>query len=398
MALTDIYVWVDDEIIEYDDLNSIGEAVSLELGANNIPSSSIIWPFVAHGDIDMNGNDINNIGALLGVTHVNDDTTLTTALNNATDGSVIMIDPSSNTHTIKNIELSGVHDITIMGFNGASKVEVDATATNYGIRVDPSCTNIKIKNIEISGVAGKKSIWLAGGEGNDCVECDFTGATGHALWIGDKSVTSSVSKSKISRNNIDASTGIYIEGATESDIDHNKIDANGIAFRLPDETDGQFFKNNINYNTIDGGTAGFFGSCGTFTDNWGRNNYIGNKITGLTAAGAITLIGYSNEFVSGNFCDGEASFSLKQSNVVDNIIEETTGFGSGHDGTRMSNNRFEGDVTMTGGHSENTFVNNFFGTSFQVDSAMKLFMGNHMGGGVTTSGLPEEFGMNPGWD
>jgi hypothetical protein len=150
MALDNVPTFQDDQALSAEDLTALGSSLSQKF-TSGIQTTDILWPMVAGGILDMNGNNIVNIGSLSGVYHVNSNRSLATAVTavNAAGGGTIVIDSDFDaTTTAGGLEITAA-DVTIMGYGDESTLSMDGTSVGLTI----SGANFTIRNLSITGTS-----------------------------------------------------------------------------------------------------------------------------------------------------------------------------------------------------------------------------------------------------
>lgn len=397
MPLNNIKVWSDGEVITHDDLNSIGEAVSQTLSGGSIAPTQLAWPFVAQGDIDMNGYTIRNLESLSGVIHVNDEKTLLTAINAATSGSVIVVDPAASAvATAADIEISGKSNLTIIGYGTSVEVAVGSGVTNYGLKVANNCNGVHIVNLRFTGgTTGKPAVYIEGGSDNKCYSCKYDTPIG--LLIGSLSTVPSgfvLDKSVFDGCDI----GVKVNAVITSDLSGNTFDTCTLGMKLPDTTDGAAFSlTNIKDNKFDGCTDGIQGLyTGSASVNWGQSEISGNKFVSVSGKG-LDVLGYYQMVIDNNVSQAAVAVGGNQCAIADNVFYGTTALTITD--CIVKDNVLWGAVSNVSSGTGNSFDDNRVQAAFTLSGTwIKNMRDNEFVGGITYSAYPTGvYGGNTGY-
>lgn len=404
MPLNNIHVWVDDEVITHDDLNSIGEAVSQTTGGGAIAPTQLTWPLVAQGDIDMNGYTIRNLDALSGVIHVNDEKTLAAAIAEAIDGSVIVIDPNpASPPTATDISISGFTDLVICGY-GSTPVTVGGSVTTAGITIADDCDRVRIFGLKFTGgTTGKPAVLLDGGGDNRVTECTFTTPIG--VTIG--STSNTAEDCRVTANTFNGcTTGIRMYNLKMCNVMANKFISCTRGIHLPGDSDGGTFQyNSISGNSFrdvlaDGAIYGLW--TGSRTSIRGLNRFEANIIEYHASNASFNVSGYHTNTYIGNHCGGPATFKGDYSEITDNIFAgplAVTGYSTAP--SIMDGNRVYGAFdTPDAGTDQLFLLNNKFFSAITLGSKLAWWCGNIFFGGqtITTGGTYTgytSYGLSP---
>lgn len=224
-----------------------------------IVSSNIQWPLVAQGVLDMNNNDIINIGSLNNIIHVNSAKSLTEAVDEAnTSGgnSVIVVDPSFQaTSSGAGVEVT-VPNVTIMGHGPASTILADGAA--YGVKAGPGAVGFQLRNIKVEGDTAATAVLV---EANNAVVSSVAFQTNQvALEIG---------------SSINTADGAVVAFCTSDNADY--------PLKITSATNGLFIGNSL----LDYEQYGVhLSSAGSYLqDLWFINNHVAARTTAAYGAG-----------------------------------------------------------------------------------------------------------------
>lgn len=394
--LTNIHEFVDAEVITHDDLNSIGESVSQEIGGTgNISSTSIAWPIVAQGHINMNGYSILNLGTLLGAIHVNDEKTLAQAISEASSGDVIIIDPApSATASASDILINAKNNLTIMGYGRSSVVAVDTGVSGYGICVLNSCSRVTISGIRfINGTAGKPTLYIPGGAEHQVVGCHLNVA-GTGLQVG--SASTAAIGITVSRNVFDTcTTGLEILGSTYGSFESNKFTGcTQYDIKLPGTSDYEFHHNTISNNVMHDGAYGIYGNYATSSAATRGSNVIANNAMYSHSSAGISLVGFTNDVIHGNITDSAVVLGGYYEAFSENSVGGS--FTLSADYAKLTGNSFSNVITPNS-PTHAMVRGNTFTNGVTLYSWMDIFSDNVITAGtVTISSYPTVYGLNYG--
>jgi len=248
MGLETVHSWADGEVIEADDLNSIKAGVSQELLSGSIPASKLVWPLIAQGNIDLNGYSLKNFSSFLGAIHVNDEKTLATAIAEAGNGSVIVIDTGTvNPIAMSNITISGKNHISIIG-NGSATITVGNAVTDAGLTIASDCSNITIHGINFTGgTVAKPAILIAGASKTRILNCSFETYVGLTV---STSVSTAIDSAVFGCKFDACSTAINIYASKFSTFSSNSFSNCTVGIHLPGDTEGEFAYNYVDNNVF----------------------------------------------------------------------------------------------------------------------------------------------------
>jgi hypothetical protein len=380
MPLNNIHVWVDDEVITHDDLNSVGEAVSQATSTGAILPTQLVWPFVAQGDIDLNGFSIRNMDALSGFIHVNDSLTLADAVAAATTGTVIVIDPDAvSPATATDILITGKSDVTIFGYGGA-RISVGSACATAGITISNSCTNVKIIGIKFTGgTAGKPAVNIDGSVNSKVQNCWFETILGCVIG----SAASNTVTAEISGNyftGTPGNTAIRVKSMQLSKIIHNTFVDNESAIVLPGDGDGSVCNYNvISHNVFQYFTFGISSDwSGVVDGSRGYNTISDNIFFVASGVDAIAMYGYYRDKYSDNQFNGTVTISGDYNRITDNTCVNNLVVNGAFN--VVKDNAVYGSFTITTASAvslgKTMVVGNEFHGASTMDSKVQWYEGN----------------------
>ena len=398
MALDTIHVFADAEVVTHTNLNSIGEGVSGEIGSGNISASSLVWPLVALGNLDMNGYSVINNAETDGVLHVNSTQTLATAVAavNSAPGGTIMLE--SGFEASASDLIVSADNVTIMANSPDTIINVPAGITSYGISFTGG--NCKIKGVKFTGgVTGKPLINVTNIYNFGLDGCTFLNNAGPSVTVG---AGGSPAYLPSFRNCI-------FTGASESSIylyDADMFEISGCQFLNNSGHDIQLASDEANGGTANGVIInnlfkGGHSYCiyGDYTGSIGGTrayiNVIGNVFQNDTVA-AIDVAGYYSCNFAGNQFMDDVILTLHRATISGNSFNST----STHEclGTLFTGNYFHGTITFPKTYASNVYTGNWFAQAAEISGDDVIsFVGNVGANSFTLDTTePAVFGLNWG--
>ncbi len=140
----------DGETPDADDLNELLETLKTLLNGG-LPSSTLRWPLVAEGGLDMAGFSIINTASSSGVIHVNGASSFADAVAavNAANGGVIVLDPGFQASKSADALVISADDVSIVGYGDTSELYFpDMTSAGVGIKVTGD--NFSAQNFKVT--------------------------------------------------------------------------------------------------------------------------------------------------------------------------------------------------------------------------------------------------------
>jgi len=396
MPLLNIHVFVDDEVPAAEDFNSIGESVSAEIAGGNIAASSLVWPLVAQGDIDMNGYSITNIAGFFEQYHVNDSFTLQEAIAevNSAGGGTIVIDPESV--PVASNELITANNVSILGSSGRSILTISGTATLYGIKCTGS--NFRMTGVQITGGTTLIPCIVV----NDNQGAAFDNNTFSAILGPGISFSGSGEQTANARviNNFFAfcsEQAILALNLVNSVVDGNTFDSvDGNNIELGGDADTACHEVVISNNSFSGGDAPcIYSDRSTTSSSFGQLSITGN-VMDVTAGNCMELGSYINSAITGNTILDPATIAVQRSTITGNTFNSTLEIDT--TASMFCGNSFRGAVTRVSG-TANTINSNIFEAAVEIDAAwISTFVGNTCIAGVTVTATdPDVVGLNWGF-
>jgi hypothetical protein len=402
MALTNIHEFVDDEIITAEDLNSIGESVNAEIINGGIESSSLVWPLIAQGDLDMNGYGIEGMSSFFGEFHVNTSQTLAEAITlvNSAGGGTIIIDDNTSSQSVASDRLITASNVSIIGASGEAVITVSSGASLYGIKVVGNYFRLEGCRIT-GGASGKPALIITDVESGNISNNTFVACEGPCILT--EGGTEGMATTRIS-DNVFAyceEEGIIVDTLLSSTISNNNfINVKGNAIELGSATGVFCLDVTISGNTFrkcgNGSEAGIFMySPGLVTSNLGQITISGNVIDMSLGGKSLDLGKFTNCTLAGNTLQDPCTINLQRSTISGNAFNSTSAI----DTTVgiFTGNNFRGAVTSAGTGTNNLFNGNYFEADFTVDSWIMSFVGNIMASTVTVTNDPAVVGLNWGY-
>jgi hypothetical protein len=363
MGINNIHVWEDGEVITHTDLNSIALGISQELesGMGAVGGGSgVAWPLVAQGDLNMNGFDIIDFTASAGVIHVNSENNLAAALASAITGSVLVLDPGEiSAVTASDIPIiSGVSNITIIGYGKATNVVVGGAMSRAGITFDDTCSDITLYNVYFSGgTTGKPAVLFDGTSNAKSIRCVYNTPIGVVLGQTEACAGADVSKNDFNNCEI----GVRAYGIEDSSISDNTFTTCDETIKLPGTAENGMRGCRILNNRAIAAT-GALGISGVYVGA-SATSYSHNTISGNTQQGStglfINLQGYTSNVVNGNLSDdGSATVTGYLNQITNNVFGSMTE--SAGTGNELRENTVIGNTVITSHYS--VVTGNTFGS------------------------------------
>lgn len=391
MPLLNIPLFADDEKPNADKFNALRDAI-VQAFSGNIGSADLSWPMVASGTLDMNNNQIINVAALSGETHVNESKSLVEAVSdvNTAGGGTIVIDPGFTAETTAAGVIITANNVHIRGGGSSSQITI-SDGTAIGIKV--SGGNCSIADLRINLPTSPSTVTTAvqfdGGAAvtNGSVRgVTFSGGTIVGLKIGGTNSANSIRVSDCYFSAV--GTGILLENAFSCTI-------TGTAFRGTTTAQialGSATSSACKHISIVGNvfhmTTAAAGPCimsglsaldASHTDVTISGCAIYNTIASPLALDFIANCAVSGNYILGSWAMDNAAKLL----VSNNVIEEDADTLVITDCADVSfcNNSIDSIVTITGSNvnSDIKFTNNTFRDSVVVGASIcgvTLFVGN----------------------
>lgn len=295
----------------------------LQQFTGGIVSTSLQWPLVAYGTLDMNNNPITNIGSLNNVIHVNSSKSLPEAITEVNAGagnSVVVVDPNFVATTSAVQQVISVPNVTLMGFGNTSTISCDAVGTP-GIKA--TAVGFKMKGLRLTGLTSTIGVMLEAGQ-FDVRGCLFEGMN-VALQLGSGS-NACHNGWAVYNHFEDCETGVWYGNAYSAHVDYNtfnECDGDMVYLQANNE-----FLQDITIN----GNVGYASAAMAS----------GNGIYGTMATASAKKRGLT---VSGNFlsCEAVGAKAIDIGQMTSSTIKANYV----HDGTcylEGSNNEFNGNI------------------------------------------------------